>query len=584
MSFHYTDEKIPKRHMQGGKTSRSVFDESGSENSRWKFITQEELLTGVRQKKPDEQEPFASLIRMIQEYQVTEEGRRNAFLEQAKWMESYEEEGDIQETVFYHQYVGYQEMDVRELHAYFSWRTRFRRGESVPFCLEFMRLHAAELINRIGVRSWKEAFDRLLKLQAEVLCLQPDRLPGGSRRLTESAYYSAAAGIRGLDRQSEDRGKLRMVLSGFVIAWAAEEAVPDRELLQEYCVSNPEREEENITLLHYENSNDAAIYRMICRLVPGWVRSTAFLKEAGEDVWRVTARVFRSVCRIQKKAGTPPLAERLLGKRRNLQRDLFPMIPYQTRASDGARVEITPATSYTYQDGQWYRSDYPLLRDEKALRELHGLVRECERILRRKLHYKSQLTDQMKNPVLAKMISDEFDRWQTEKELRNRPEIHVDLSRLGAIRSLAAITRERLLEGTDEGAEADALSEMMNDPAAEELSSEGETAASFAGETAASSVEVTTAPSAGSAAADSSGAGSIFSAKEAAFLQELLDGGSGADFFRDHKILPSVFVDAINEKAFDEIGDSIVEEDGAGWQLVEDYIGDVRELLAWGVT
>ena len=61
-------------------------------------------------------------------------------------MESYEEEGRIPDTEFYHQYVGYQEMDVWELHAYFSWRTGFRRGESVPYCYEFMRLHAAELI------------------------------------------------------------------------------------------------------------------------------------------------------------------------------------------------------------------------------------------------------------------------------------------------------------------------------------------------------------------------------------------------------------------------------------------------------
>jgi hypothetical protein len=71
----------------------------------------------------------------------------------------------------------------------------------------------------------------------------------------------------------------------------------------------------------------------------------------------------------------------------------------------------------------------------------------------------------------------------------------------------------------------------------------------------------------------------FFNALEADFLKQLLEGDSGAAFFREHKILPSVFVDAINEKAFDEIGDVIVEEGGGGWQLVEDYLGEIADLL-----
>ena len=72
---------------------------------------------------------------------------------------------------------------------------------------------------------------------------------------------------------------------------------------------------------------------------------------------------------------------------------------------------------------------------------------------------------------------------------------------------------------------------------------------------------------------------SIFTAREEAFLRILLEGGNGADYFRDHKMIPSVFIDAINEKAYDEIGDSIVEEDGAGWHLIEDYLEEVEKLF-----
>ena len=183
MPFQYHDEKIPQRPSQGGRNSRSVFDAG----SRWRFVTQEELFSGYGRTRQDtnvpekESDRFSAFLRMTRAYQVTDNGRRKAFLEQAKWMESYEEDSAVSQVEFYHQYVGYQEMDVWELHGYFAWRTRFRRGETVPYCFEYIRLHAAELIHLIGVKDQKEAFDRLLLLQAGAISRR-DLQPG------ESAY------------------------------------------------------------------------------------------------------------------------------------------------------------------------------------------------------------------------------------------------------------------------------------------------------------------------------------------------------------------------------------------------------------
>ena len=576
MPFQYHDEKIPQRPSQGGRNSRSVFDAG----SRWRFVTQEELFSGYGRTRQDtnvpekESDRFSAFLRMTRAYQVTDNGRRKAFLEQAKWMESYEEDSAVSQVEFYHQYVGYQEMDVWELHAYFSWRTGFRRGESVPYCYEFMRLHAAELINLIGAADKKEAFDRLLKLQAETV------RGSGLRRGT-------VVPGRSFERLSADRKKMDGILSGFLIVRAADlKPCSMEEMLQAYCIPDPEREAENVTLLHYEESDDTAIYRMISSLTPDRIRHSRFLSQAGEDAWRVIARVFRNVCRKQKEAESPVLAERLLGTRRVLYRDLFPMTPYETHAEEGCIVEVSPVTSYLHKGGHWYRSDYPLIRDDRALRELHELVRECERVLRKKYHYRNALPNRMKNPVLEKMISEEADRWRKEKALRNRPEVRVDLSRLGAIRDLAAITQERLLEGTEEGIQADEQNVLMNDPADAGSGADfgGETAAGDTAEGEISADETAAVQDTGRMPDPAAETGSdvgegLFSPHETAFLKLLLDGGNGADFFRGHKVLPSVFVDAINEKAFDEIGDSIVEEGSGGWQLVEDYVRDVRDLL-----
>ena len=538
MALQYTDERIPERTGQGGGNSRSVFGAKTASvydgpddapGSRWKLITQEELFRGrvqepARAGEPDQDGRFASLLRMIRHYQVTDRGRSSSFLEQAKLMEDYEEDGYIFDITFYHQYAGYQEMDARELHGYFSWRSRFRRDEKVSYCFEYIRLHAAELVNLIGVKDRTDAFARLLKLQA----IRPSgRLPV----------------IPAVPEKS-----MQKILAGFVISWAADL----NELAQAYCITDMEREAENTTLLHLEDSNDAAVFRMIRSLSSNRSLGSAFWKEAGEDGQHVLARVFRSVCRIQKQAGSPVLAEQLLGERRTLPAELFPMIPYETRVPDGYEIEVSPVTSYSFQNGYWFRSDYPLIRDDAAVRELNAVVRECERVLRRKMHYRNQLQNRMHNPALEQVISEEFERWMKEKAQRMRTEVRVDLSRLGTIRELAALTRERLLEGTQEGLEADALAAevMMNDPDRDHADEDE-------------------APS---------GEG-LFNDQESAFLRKLLEGDNGADFFRDHRILPAVFVDTLNEKAFDEIGDSIVEEDSAGWMLVEDYTGDVRALL-----
>ncbi len=618
MSYQYTDVKIPHRKTRGGKSSRSVFD--ADRTGRWKIVTQEELFTGSRHDMhapldgsgQPESDQFTELVRMMRAYQVTEEGRRSAFLRQARWMESYEEEGRIPETEFYHQYAGYQEMDVWELHGYFAWRTGFRRDESVPYCYEYMRLHAAELVNLIGVSNRQEAFERLLMLQALPFRKTCGTQAGTLGLQSGGLYGNAAFGRRMTGIPEVNQKKLGGILAGFVVLWEAErqngfmeqqdmvagEARDQRirpmeehsleDLLQAYCIQNPESEEANIALLHYEETNDAALWRMIRLLAAGRMLHSEFLKEADEDAWRVMARVFRSVCLKQQKTGAPVLAERLLGARRSLPRDLFPMIPYETRAADGCIVEISPATSYRYQEGCWCRSDYSSLRDESALRDLNELVRECERVLRKKLHYRNQLQDRMKNPVLAKLIADETDRWLKEKALRNRPVVQVDLGRLGAIRDQAAVTRERLLEGTEEGAEADALYAMMNDPAAGDAPEQTAAAdrtgeAVITGETPSAAEAANTGITAGTSgageaaqAAESTG---LFSPLEATFLQQLIAGGNGREFFREHKLLPSAFVDEVNEKAFDEIGDSIVEEDGAGWQLVEDYIEEVSQML-----
>ncbi|MBP3873061.1 MAG: TerB N-terminal domain-containing protein, partial [Lachnospiraceae bacterium] len=172
MSFQYTDERIPDRHSRSGRKRRpGQVPRTASDIGRWNMITEEELF-GVPSSRRNVQSgeaagPFAELLRMTARYQVSDEERREAFLEQARKMCDYEEEGYVPDVSYYHAFVGYQEMDAHELHSYFIWRTKQKRSVKVPFNSGFAMLRSAELINLIGVKDMEEAFSQLLSLEYE---------------------------------------------------------------------------------------------------------------------------------------------------------------------------------------------------------------------------------------------------------------------------------------------------------------------------------------------------------------------------------------------------------------------------------
>jgi len=64
-----------------------------------------------------------------------------------------------------------------------------------------------------------------------------------------------------------------------------------------------------------------------------------------------------------------------------------------------------------------------------------------------------------------------------------------------------------------------------------------------------------------------------------AFLRLFLSGGDWRSFLRDHHIPKGVMVEQINDKAMDSIGDIVLEDDGNGLKLIEDYREDVEQWL-----
>ena len=72
---------------------------------------------------------------------------------------------------------------------------------------------------------------------------------------------------------------------------------------------------------------------------------------------------------------------------------------------------------------------------------------------------------------------------------------------------------------------------------------------------------------------------SFFTGQEEAFLRLLLEGGDWRTYLSERHIVASAFVDGINDKVYDELGDSVISMEGKDAVLIEDYREDLLVLL-----
>ena len=558
MSGIYHDEPIQgrgsgRRDRSSDRDRRSRALGYRSNSSSWTFISEEELYgrRGTREGTVNAgslPEKLRKLLEMTRTYETDDRKRTEAFLEQAAYMADYEEDYRMRGIPVRHIFVAYQEMQPDELRGYFAWRTRIRAGEKAAGGRDFTRLYAAELINLAGVSSAQEAFDRLLYLQASA---------GGSDTLLADA-------------------SLKHVLRDFVIAHNL-----GHDLALAYCIDDPEKEAADLGLAYADTVDDHTLYAAVRTLAGDQIDGSRFLPMIEEDACHVIARTVRIISAKEKAQKGKGLLERLLGPLRKKPHTMFSWLPFRTEQPDGYRYEVDPVRAYEYTDGTWYCCSYSSYRNPDEIQNLAGIVRECERLLRKSFHYKNALPDRRKDPQTAALISDVIRGWMEEKARRMRPEIRIDLKKLSGIRAAADITRERLLEGTEDAQESAGFSDLLWDAMPEPPEVAGAEPESMEQPSSvplntSENYAVTTPIGRDSAR---TGESSVFTADENEFLRLLLEGKPWKEFISERQLMLSVFADSINEKAYDILGDTILEIEDGKPALVSDYLEDVKQIV-----
>lgn len=451
--------------------------------------------------------------------------RDKAFYDQAQTMADFND--DYDEIVpFTDYYPTYQSMNIAQLRSYFTIRHELRRGKFPVVPMSYLFVYAYEALMHIGASSVEEGLDTLRELA---------------------------------DNYSADNP----VLARYLKAWTCDYVVYNNltSHIDEYFSREIAQDRDFVVVSDYAHADDAALWEVVSRKSKYNIAGASLCRKRPDDVREVALRVVRRAA---------PVLERQL--KRKFERICLGFYSASTYYSmyQGAvfydpkppvnfRFIISPRRRFTCRDGLWRRFGYVKYGMEKSF-YLGILMREVDVELREALDFKPRLQGKKIDDELRALVAGEVRGYMRELAEAARPKVEIDASRFGAIRSDADVVRRALLTDEERAEEAAAPAAGTSPSPAPEPQPATEVSQ----------------PAAADAADDS---GAPFTADERGFLSLLMGGGDWRAFLRSRHIPQGVMAENVNNKALDILGDIILDDDGAGLTLIDDYREDVIKSL-----
>ncbi len=193
-------------------------------------------------------------------------------------------------------------------------------------------------------------------------------------------------------------------------------------------------------------------------------------------------------------------------------------------------------------NGHWTQSSY-VLKNRKS-QKISELLRSVDAQLRIRMQFPHKLKIENADADLQKVIEGCISEVLAAQQKAAAPQVSLDLSKLQGIRSAAAETCDKLISDEERS----------------------ELAAENAAKTPAS------APLPQNALPP-------LSENALALLRILLYGGDSSVILHQAGVLPAVLADEINEAFYDDIGDSVLDDNGSEMTLFDDYIDELKEKI-----
>ena len=304
---------------------------------------------------------------------------------------------------------------------------------------------------------------------------------------------------------------------------------------------------------------------------------------------------------------------KIFGQRSEWPRQIFRGALFDPSQIDDHRYVLSPSRQFRFLKGKCYYDSFPADVSSEGKQFLGSLIRETDRRLRIALAFGRPLKEAQLDPGTAPVIQQQIDLFLARKKEREKPVLQVDFSRLSGIRADSDYTAGQLLRGMEDvGEEAEqqrkfSPSEPVDENALrpdfsdERFSGAAAPQTEFAEERPADPViqrpvisgslpvkpELSQDASASAAVPRPQSADESFrqdcpmgmTEEEYRLLTMILAGENPEEYLRSRRLLQSVLVDSINEKFYDEIGDSVLEEGDSGPEIIPDYREELEEII-----
>lgn len=460
------------------------------------------------------------------------------FVEQARLMEGYEDDCPYGGT-FQSYFPTYDAMDNRQLRGYFTWRTNVRRGSVERASTSFAYVYLYELLNGIGVEPGAPAFHAIESFWQSYREFEPAMDRYARTWLVDYVVYHGLDPALARPYASTDHNRAVAKLA-VAEELALRAPAQKRRRREPYAFgASPGSEEELVAAL-----DSLSTYRPL---------ESRLYRDEPDALRGVTCAVFARLVRYYHGSRSQGLVESLFGSPASLPYLMFASaVFYPGPRHLDCDYELDETCRYSCRGGIWTCTT---LHDGGGRSSKLGqILRATDRQLRAALDYPHPLKDRADPKYLVQLIDREVKDYLAWRETHAPVRVEIDLSKLAGIRSAAATTREALL--VDEEREESPTPAFEPDAPTEPPASAME--------------ERAPAPR-----ATEKDAPLGLAPDELSLLQDLLSGRPPS------AASPDLLADAINEKLFDLVGDTVLEFSDAGVpQLIEDYIEDVSSALA----
>ena len=438
------------------------------------------------------------------------------FYKQAKFMEEYCDDYESKSD-FATYYPTYRTMNDAQLRTYFSWRTRVRGGKVEKTSLSYVFVYIYELLNQIGSDSPLQSFEKLVSFWRDY-------------------------------REHDER------INRYMEKWLADYVVYyglDCSLLN--GVLPPDPDEAVLVLYKYRDYGEDEIFNALNAFSSYDLRKSGFYKRYPEDVKAVTVRVFAELSDYFEKHRKSDICTRLFGQ---VYTDPYMMFSsavfYEPHTHADTVYKFNPICTYTCKNGAWSCTRFFKHRNKK---ETGTLLKAVDCKLRRRYDYKQAIKPVQTSKLYSETIDKVIEDYLKEKQLKSRPVVKLDLSRLDGIRTASEQIRVRLL-----------ADELQDEPELEVLEREEPVVLMPAGEQP---------RDCGEQGCDKAGLNDT----EYEFVRCLLYGGDYAGLVHAAGAMMSMITDSINEKMFDSFGDTVIEYDGDTPRIIEDYSEQLKGII-----